>query len=398
MRVEKPADAWLVDGVRSPFGRFGGALREMSLPDLGAQTVSAALAKGGWPAAAIDELDVGVGMIEAGLMVPARLIAMRSGLDETLPSLTVDRACCSGVSIVGIGARALGGGAGAVLCLGVETLSRTPFLLHDARWGKRLGAPVVEDLLLMRSPLTGTAIARYVGEVALEYDITRSDQDAWALRSHQRYFSALKEGFFDEEVVPIQIGSGEFSADEHPRRDTTLEALAALPTVHGSPTITAGNAPGLNDGACALIVATEAEASERHAVPLARIVSYLQTAGAPNSSAYLPGLAILELLAESGLSVLDLNVIEVNEAYAATPLVSVRRIADGDPGLEKELLSRTNKNGGAVAIGHPIGASGARLVLTAARELARSGGRWAAVAICGGFGQTDALLLERPDG
>jgi len=147
-----------------------------------------------------------------------------------------------------------------------------------------------------------------------------------------------------------------------------------------------------------LIVATEAEASERHAVPLARIVSYLQTAGAPNSSAYLPGLAILELLAESGLSVLDLNVIEVNEAYAATPLVSVRRIADGDPGLEKELLSRTNKNGGAVAIGHPIGASGARLVLTAARELARSGGRWAAVAICGGFGQTDALLLERPDG
>jgi acetyl-CoA C-acetyltransferase len=398
MRVERPADAWLAEGVRSPFGKFGGALHHASLIDLGAQVVEAALDRAGWPSDQLDELDVGIGMIEAGFMVPARLIAMKAGLGETLPSLTIDRACCSGAATVGAAARALASGADSVMCLGVETLSRTPFLLHEARWGRRLGGPYIEDLLLMQSPLTGTSIARYVGEVALEHGVTRSDQDEWALRSHQRYFTALEAGVFDDEIVPVQIDAGELKSDEHPRRDSSLEALAALPTVRDSPTITAGNAPGLNDGACALIVATEARAAANDVNPIARIVSYLQTAGAPTSSAYLPGLAIIELAGEAGLAVADLDVIEINEAYAATPLVSVRRMADGDPGLEKELLSRTNRNGGAVAIGHPIGASGARLLLTAARELARSEGRWAAVAICGGFGQTDALLLERVDG
>jgi acetyl-CoA C-acetyltransferase len=165
--------------------------------------------------------------------------------------------------------------------------------------------------------------------------------------------------------------------------------------VRNSPSVTAGNAPGLNDGAVALVVADRAAAGDR--VPLARVAAYLQTAESPISSAYLPGLAIRRLVEEQGLRPEDLDVIEINEAYAATPLVSIRRLADNDPALEEKLLQRTNMNGGAVAMGHPVGASGARLALTAARQLRETGGRWAAVAICGGFGQTDALLLESAD-
>jgi acetyl-CoA C-acetyltransferase len=195
----------------------------------------------------------------------------------------------------------------------------------------------------------------------------------------------------------VETPGSPFSDDEHPRPDTTLEALARLPTVRNSPTVTAGNAPGLNDGAVALVVTDRASAWSGDQVPLARVAAYLQTAESPISSAYLPGLAIRRLLEEHEMKPEDLDVIEINEAYAATPLVSIRRLVDNDLALEETLLERTNVNGGAVAIGHPVGASGARLVLTAARQLRTVGGRWAAVAICGGFGQTDALLLESVD-
>ena len=393
MRVEHPDDAWLVGGIRSGFGRFGGALRDVSMVDLGSRIVRAVLEGYAWPETAIDEFDVGVGMIEAGLMVPARQIAAAAGLPAHLPSITVDRACCSGAAVVGLATRALATGARAVVCLGVETMSRTPRLLHGTRGTDRLGDLEVEDLLLMRSPLTGTSIAEYVGRVALEHNVDREAQDEWALGSHQRYFAARDAGFFNDEIVPVETPTGTHLEDEPPRRDTSLERLAALPTVRNSPTITAGNAPGLNDGACAVIVADGATTRERGETPT-RIHSYLQTADSPTSSAYLPGVAIARLCTEADIAVGDLDVIEINEAYAATPLVSVRRMAGGDPGLEKELLARTNANGGAVAIGHPIGASGARLVLTAARRLAREGGRWATIAICGGFGQADAILLE----
>lgn len=397
MIVESPPDTWLVGGVRSPFGRFRGALRDVSMVDLGGQVVNAALERLDWPVEAIDEFLVGIGMIEGGLMVPARQIALGAGLPESLPTLTVDRACCSGTTVVGLGSRALDRGATSVLCLGVETMSRTPRLLHRSN-SERPADLEVEDLLLLRSPLTGTSIARYVSEVALEHGVTRVMQDEWAVGSHRRYFAARNRGFFGEEVIDIDTPSGAFSLDEHPRPDTSLEALAALPTVRESPTITAGNAPGLNDGGCALLVAGKQAAWRSDQAPLARVAAYVQLAESPTSSAYLPGVAIDHLVKHQGLAATDLDVIEINEAYAATPLVSVRRLSGSDPGLEAELRSRTNRNGGAVALGHPIGASGARLILTAARQLIEVGGRWAAVAICGGFGQTDAVLLERVDG
>ena len=397
MMVESPQDVWLVGGVRSPFGRFRGALRDVPLVDLAAQVVNSALERLDWPGAAVDEFLVGVGMIEGGLMVPARQIAVGAGLPESLPTLTVDRACCSGATVVGLGSRALDRGATSVLCLGVETMSRTPRLLHRSA-SERPEDLEVEDLLLLRSPLTGTSIARYVGEVALEHGVTREMQDEWAVASHRRYFAARDRGFFGGEVVDIDTPTGVFSRDEHPRPGTSIEALAALPTVRESPTITAGNAPGLNDGACALVIARKQAAWRGDRSPLVRVAAYVQLAESPTSSAYLPGVAIDHLVKHQGLAATDLDVIEINEAYAATPLVSIRRLSGGDPDFEVELRSRTNRNGGAVALGHPIGASGARLILTAARQLIELSGRWAAVAICGGFGQTDAVLLERVDG
>jgi len=394
MRIERFEDVWLIGGVRSAFGRFGGALREVSMVDLGQQVIRAALGRLDWPAESLAEINVGIGMIEAGLMVPARQIAVAAGLSDDLPSLTVDRACCSGATTVGLGSRAIELGAGSVLCVGVETMSRTPRLVHGTRWGTRLGSLEVEDLLLMHSPIADEAIAKYVGEVALEHGVGRAEQDGWALLSQQRHAEATARQFFDGEITPVDTPQGRFLADEHPRPDTTLEALAQLPTVRNSPTVTAGNAPGLNDGAVALVLANGSNARAGGRAPLARVAAYLQMAESPTSSAYLPGLAIRQLIAEHDLKPEDLDVIEINEAYAATPLVSVRRLVENDLALEEALLQRTNVNGGAVAMGHPIGASGARLVLTAARQLGETGGHWAAVAICGGFGQTDALLLE----
>lgn len=395
MRPETYDDVWLVGGVRSALGRFGGALREVPVVDLARQVIGAALDRLDWSPDALDEMYVGIGMIEAGMMVPARQIALAAGLPEHLPSLTVDRACCSGATTVGLAARSIERGAGSVLCVGVENMSRTPRLLHGTRWGTRLGSLDVEDLLLMHSPVVDEPIASYVGRVALEHGIGREEQDRWALTSQQRHAEATARGYFSNEITPVETPDGPFSKDEHPRPDTTLKALGLLPTVRNSPTVTAGNAPGLNDGAVALVVADRASAGDR--VPLARVAAYLQTAESTISSAYLPGLAIRRLVEKQGLRPEDLDVIEINEAYAATPLVSIRRLADNDPALEEKLLQRTNMNGGAVAMGHPVGASGARLVLTAARQLRETGGRWAAVAICGGFGQTDALLLESAD-
>lgn len=397
MRIDRFEDVWLVGGVRSAFGRFGGSLRDVSLVELGRQVITASLDRFDWPQDSLGEINVGIGMIEAGLMVPARQIAVAAGLPESLPSLTVDRACCSGATTVGMGSRAVERGAGSVLCLGVENMSRTPRLMHDTRWGTRLGPLEMEDLLLMHSPIADEPIASYVGKVALDHGVGRAEQDQWAVTSQQRHAQATESGYFEDEVTPVETPNGPFATDEHPRPDTTLEALARLPTVRNSPTVTAGNAPGLNDGAAALIVADRSRAWEGERAPLARVAAYLQMAESPISSAYLPGLAIRQLIDEHDMKPEDLDVIEINEAYAATPLVSVRRLVDNDLALEETLLQRTNVNGGAVAMGHPIGASGARLVLTAARQLRQMGGRWAAVAICGGFGQTDALLLEGVD-
>jgi acetyl-CoA C-acetyltransferase len=385
---------WLVDGVRTPFGRFGGGLSEVPVVELAAHALKRALAKSSWPVEDIDELNVGMAMLGGGLMVPARQYAVAAGLPQELPSLTIDRACCSGMTTVGLGARAIAGGARSVLAAGVESMSRTPRLLHESRANKR-GDLYVEDILMLRSPLTdGEPIAKSAGREAVSRGVGREAQDEWALASHEKYFTALKAGFFADEIFEVETSTGVVSGDEQPRPGGTLERLARLKPVYGSPTVTAGNAPGLNDGAVALVLAGTPAVQANGAVPLARVRGHFQTAAGPTSSVYLPGVAIRALLNRHNVSLDDVSVIEINEAYAATALVSVKTLADGDDGLETKLQARTNIAGGAVAIGHPTGASGARLVLTAARHLRERGGRYAVAAICGGFGQTDAVLLE----
>ncbi|MGP3536086.1 thiolase family protein [Microbacterium sp. RD1] len=384
---------WIIDGVRSPFGRFGGGLRDVSVVDLAQQTLRGVLRRADWSVDDVSELNAGMAMIEGGLMVPARQYAVAAGFPDTLPTLSIDRACCSGMTTVGLGWRAIRDGAHSTVALGIESMSQTPRLLHETRWGSKRGDLVVEDLLMLRNPLAGgQSIARTAGEEAVRRGVGREEQDAWAAQSHARYFAALSEGFFDDEIIPITTPKGDLAADEQPRADSALEKLAQLTPVYGGPTVTAGNAPGLNDGAVALVLAGSRAVGDR--TPLARVHSYVQMAGAPTSSVFLPGLAIARILDEAGLTARDVDVIEINEAFAATAAVSVKTLADGDEGLAVHLAERTNMNGGAVAIGHPTGASGARLVLTAARQLQRTGGRWAVAAICGGFGQTDAVLLE----
>jgi acetyl-CoA C-acetyltransferase len=386
---------WIVDGARSPFGKFGGGLRDLSVIDLAQQTVTSLLDRTGWPVDDISELVVGMAMIEGGLMVPARQLAFAAGLPETLPTLTIDRACCSGMAAVGLGIRAIRGGARSALTMGLESMSQTPRLLHETRWGSKRGDLTVEDLLMLRNPLEGgVSIARSVGQEAEARGVDRGQQDAWAVQSHERYFKALSDGYFDGEICAMSTPNGPVEVDEQPRPDTSLEKLARLKPVYGGPTVTAGNAPGLNDGAVAVILSGTDALSEHGGTPLAKVHSYLQTASTPTSSVYLPGVAIGRLIEEAGLTAGDIDVIEINEAFAATAVVSTKVLAGGDSGLERELHARTNINGGAVALGHPTGASGARLVLTAARQLRRSGGRWAVAAICGGFGQTDAVLIE----
>jgi acetyl-CoA C-acetyltransferase len=385
---------WLIDGIRSAFGRFGGGLRNVPVTDLGVQVVERLLDRPAGQAVKPEQLLVGMAMIEGGTLVPARIIAVRAGLPLELPTLTIDRACCSGMTVAGLARNAIIGGQSCQLVLGLESMSRTPRLLHDSRWNPRRGDLVIEDLLLLRSPLSGTAIATYAGHESLERGVDRTMQDEWAMNSHARYFAAREAGYFDDEIVPVSTPDGDFDTDEMPRANVTMERLAALPTVYESPTVTPGNAPGLNDGACALLLGDDDALSATGQRPLARVHDYYQTASGPTSAVYLPGLAIRTVAERAGLSLDDLAVIEINEAFAATAVTSVRTAADGDRALEKELLARTNSNGGAVAIGHPTGASGARILLTAARRLQESGERWGVAAICGGFGQTDAVLIE----
>ena len=379
--------------ARTPFGRFNGALRERSGPQLGAAVIDAVMARARLPGDAVEAVYMGVGMIASAALTPVRQALLLSGLPNEIPSLAVDRACCSGMTAVGLGFKDIRvGSAGTVLCGGFDSLSRTPLLMPRTR-ERPLGELVLDDPLLLRGPVVDMPIAAYTSEEALKHGIDRPAQDAWALESHRRYFAADDEGYFDFERVPLQ----ELQRDESPRRDTTLERLAALKTVHGAKTITPGNAPGLNDGAAALVLMSARKARSLDLPVLARIRDYAQVSEGPTSGSYTPAIAIARLLERNGLAPAQLDLIEINEAFAATVLVSTLRLAGRDAGAAERLRRRTNVHGGAVAIGHPLGASGARLVMTLINGLRRRGGGVGAAAICGGFGQGDGVLLEVRD-
>lgn len=384
------ADCVVVAMARTPFGRFGGALAPLTTAELGAAAIDAVIARAGVPPAAVSSLYAGVAMIGAGMLTPARCMVLQSSLPETTPSMAIDRACCSGLTAIGLAARELAEtGDGLIVAGGAENLSATPRLM-PRETAARPGALAVIDPLALRAPFLDKAIARYSGEEAIAAGIDRQRQDAWAVQSHQRYFQARANDVFATEIAPLAA----LATDEGPRADCTIEKLASLRTVYDSPTVTAGNAPGLNDGAAFVMLATRATAQRLGLPVLARLLAYAQVAGGPTSGTSTPATAIAASLARAHRTLEGIDLIEINEAFAATPLVSTLKLADGDERRAGLLRQRTNINGGAVAIGHPLGASGARLVMTLATALRRRGGGRGVAAICGGYGQGDAIIVE----
>jgi acetyl-CoA C-acetyltransferase len=396
-------DVVIVSGVRTPFSKFGGVLREVHSTDLGVIVIKESLKRGGLKGEDLDELYYGMcDQAEAALHdnVNGRQALLRAGLPETLVSLTIDRACCSSLCAVHLGRRAiLLREADTCMAVGSENMSNTPLLMNGHRWGSRMKPLLVQDYL---NPITYreySPLGRDAGEIAIEYGISREEQDKWALGSQGKWALADKAGKFDEELVPVEVPRKKgapfvFNKDEFPKPDTTLEGLARLKTIYGSPTVTAGNAPGLDAGAAAVIIMRRSKAEDRGITPLATIVSVASGASKPRRMAELPGFVIQKALERAGLSIDDMKVIEINEAFAAVTLVSTKILAGGDETKWREFLDKTNPNGGAIAIGHPVGASGARILTTMVYELKRRGGGFGVCAICGGLAQGDAVVIR----
>ncbi len=385
----------IVAAARTPFGRFFGALSSYAGHELAAWLIDQLLED--LPPVRVDELQVGVGMAAGGIYAPARQLVLASMLPDNTPSTAVDRACASGMTALGLAWQNLcAGGAQLALGGGFESLSRMPGLVprmrrtrpgDPAAWE---GADAIHDPLLLGSPLAGRSIAAYTGDEALARGVSRQAQDDWAVQSHARFFAAEARGFFQPERRSLP----ELATDEGPRPDLQPASLAKLKTLYGGPTVTAGNAPGLSDGAAFLALADDRLSREVALTPLGQLLDYVSVAGSLTASSWLPAVAIQSLLKRNQLALDDLDLLEINEAYAATVLVSLLELADGDPARAHELQRRTNIHGGAIAIGHPLGASGARIVMHLVHALRQRGGGRGVAAICGAYGQAEAMLVE----
>jgi len=395
---------FICDGARTPIGRYGGALSSVRPDDLGAIPIRALIERNPkLDAAAIDEVIFGCAN-QAGEdnRNVARMSAILAGLPESVAASTINRLCGSGMDAVGTLARAIRcGDIELGIAGGVESMSRAPFVMPKAQSAFARENAVYDTTIGWRfinprtKALVGVdAMPETAENVAADFHIARADQDAMALRSQQRALAAQKNGTFDIEIVPVTIPSKKGDAvlvdrDEHPR-DTSLEALAKLkPVVRPDGTVTAGNASGVNDGAAALLLASEAAAARHGLTPIARVHAMATAGVAPRIMGIGPAPSTKKLLANTGLSIGQIDVIELNEAFAAQGLAVLREL-----GLPDD-AAHVNPNGGAIALGHPLGMSGARLVLTAARQLQRTGGRYAITTMCIGVGQGISLLIER---
>ena len=396
--------AYLYDGLRSPFGRHAGAIASVRPDDLVAELFRALMARSPWKPEDLEDVLVGC-TNQAGedSRNVARHAVLAAGFPVTTPAQTVNRLCASGLAAVVDAARAIAAGEGELyLTGGVESMSRAPFAMakaeapyqrelrvFDTTIGARFSNPrIVKAYGADSMPETGDNVAR-------EYGISRDDADRFAARSQERYERARKDGFYAGELHPIEIPTGKktppvvVKEDEHPRPDSTLEALARLRPLFEGGVVTAGNASGINDGAAALLVGSQAVGEKAGKKPLARILAAGAAGVEPRVMGIGPVFAIPKALARAGLSLADMDVIEINEAFASQVLSCLKllKLPFDD--------ARVNPNGGAIAIGHPLGASGARLALTAARELQRRRGRYAVVSLCIGVGQGLAMVLER---
>ncbi len=389
-------DVFILGGKRTPMGEYVGALKDISAIDLGAIAAKGALEATNVPAADIDHTVIGNALQTSGdAIYGARHVALKAGVPFDRPALTVNRLCGSGIQSIISGAQMIMlGEARTALVGGMESMSQAPHVIRGARSGFALGQGKLEDSLMValldsycNTPMAGTA-----ENLARKHEISRAEQDAYAIRSQQEAKRALDAGVFAEEIVPVEIksrkGSVMFDHDDHMRPETTMEGLAKLrPAFDKDGFVTAGNASGIVDGAAALIIAGEEYVQSRDLKPLGRIVSWAYAGVEPEIMGIGPVPATRQALAKAGLDLSDIDLIEVNEAFAAQYLAVEKEL-----GLDR---SRTNVNGGAIALGHPLAATGTRLVLTLLGELRRRGGRYGLATACIGGGQGIAIVVER---
>jgi acetyl-CoA C-acetyltransferase len=384
----------ILSTARTPVGKLGGGLSSLDATDLGGTAIQAALERAGVEPERVQHVVFGQ-VLQAGQgQIPSRQAQIKAGIPKEVSSETINKVCASGLrstllldNAIRVGDLELGVGGG------MESMSSAPYLLPKARFGFRMGDVKALDAMIqdgLRNPFTGKQMYEEATEVASELELTRPDMDRWALRSHQRAILATDDGRLPEEIVPVTVkskkGENVVEVDEGPRRETDLETLAKLPPLNPDGSHTAGNSPGVNDGAGAAVVSSEDWAERNGHEPLARIIAHSQVADDYPYLARTPAAASKKALEKAGLQPDDIDLWEINEAFASVTLNSIRTL-----GIDED---KVNVNGGAVALGHPIGASGARILGTLVHELRRRGGGKGVVAICSGGGQGDAVVLE----
>ena len=388
----------IISGVRTPFGKFGGGLSSLTASQLGGIAIKEALVRAGIEGSLVDEVIMG-NVLQAGQgQIPSRQAARHAGLPWEVKTETINKVCASGLRSVTLADQIIRLGEEEIIVAGgMESMSNAPFILPKARWGLRMGDGELKDTMIsdgLSCSFTGVHMGTYGNSTAEDLEITREEQDSWAYESHQKAIKAIDGGILAEEIISVQVPvrKGEpitIEHDEAPRKDTSAGKLAKLgPAFNNEGTITAGNAPGVNDGAGALVLMSEERAEKEGKTPFAYILAHAEVAVEAKDFPKTPGLVINELLKKTGKSIEEIDLFEVNEAFAAVALAS-GKIANIEPG-------KVNVNGGAVALGHPIGASGARIIITLMHELKRRGGGLGIAAICSGGGQGDAILIEVP--
>lgn len=391
----------IVSAARTPFGKFGGGLKSLTASDLGGLAIREVLKRAGIEGGQVDEVIYGTVLAAGQGQVPGRQASVKGGIPHTVPVVTINKVCGSALKAVTLGAQIIkAGDADIIVAGGMESMSNAPYLAANMRWGARMNDVKMKDAMVLDGlwcPENDVHMAVIGGSVAGEYGVTRQMQDEWSYRSQKLWAEGEAKGAFDAERFPVEVAGKKGAVtvvdkDEAPRPETTLEVLSKLPVLFTKDgTITAGNAPGTNDGASAVVIMCREKAKELGVQILATIKDYAQVARESRYIATVPGLAIQKLMDKNRLTVDDFDVMEINEAFAAVPLVSCLGIL----GMDKETMdAKVNVNGGAVAVGHPIGATGARILMTMIYELKRRGKKSGVCAICSGMAQGDAVWVE----
>lgn len=391
----------IVSVARTPFGKFGGGLKSLKATDLGGLAIHQALTRAGIEGSQVDEVVFGM-VVPAGQgQIPGRQASIKGGIPHTVPVVTINKVCGSALKAVMLGAQMIkAGDADVIVSGGMESMSNIPYVVPDMRWGARMNDVKMKDAMVLDGlwcPENDVHMAVIGGAVAGEYNVTRQMQDDWSVRSQQKWAEGEARGVFDAERFAVEVPGRKGAVtvvdrDEAPRPETTLESLSKLPVLFTKDgTITAGNAPGTNDGASAVVMMSREKAEALGAPILASIKGYAQASRESRYIATVPGVAIQNLMKKHNLTLSDFDLMEINEAFAAVPLVSCLGILGMTP---TDMNERVNVNGGAVAVGHPIGATGARILMTMIYELKRRGKKSGVCAICSGMAQGDAVWIE----